>query len=190
MTTIYLSRHGETALNADGRLRGLADPDLDDTGRGQAAALGRALADSGAGFVVSSPLARARQTAAAIAAPLGVTAEVDEGFNDRDYGEWTGQVKAEVVARFGSVDAAPGVEPRPDVLARARPTLERWADRGEQAGCPVVVVTHDAVIRPLLVEFGVAEDRLDVRTASYQILDRVDGEWTVRELDILPDARD
>ncbi|MFT4201893.1 histidine phosphatase family protein [Gordonia sp. (in: high G+C Gram-positive bacteria)] len=187
MTVVYLCRHGETALNADGRLRGLADPDLDAVGRRQADALAGALADSGTGLVVSSPLARARQTATLIAGALGVAPEVDDGFNDRDYGEWTGQVKSEVIARFGSVDAAPGVEASADVLARARPTLDKWADRADARGCPVAVVTHDAVIRPLLVQFGVADDDLTVRTASYQILDRTDGAWTVRELDILPD---
>ena len=34
--SIYLVRHGETAFNADGRLRGLADPDLNAAGLGQA----------------------------------------------------------------------------------------------------------------------------------------------------------
>ena len=34
--SIYLVRHGETAFNADDRLRGLADPDLNAAGLGQA----------------------------------------------------------------------------------------------------------------------------------------------------------
>jgi broad specificity phosphatase PhoE len=34
--SIYLVRHGETAFNADGRLPGLADPDLNAAGLGQA----------------------------------------------------------------------------------------------------------------------------------------------------------
>ena len=36
-TVVYLVRHGQTPLNESGVLRGLADPPLDETGRGQAA---------------------------------------------------------------------------------------------------------------------------------------------------------
>lgn len=35
---VLLVRHGRTALNAEGRLRGLADPELDDIGRQRAGA--------------------------------------------------------------------------------------------------------------------------------------------------------
>jgi len=55
---IYLVRHGETALNADGRLRGLADPDLNDTGRQQALLLAASLIGVTPSVVVSSPLLR------------------------------------------------------------------------------------------------------------------------------------
>ena len=34
---VYLARHGRTALNAEGRLRGHLDPPLDDTGHALAA---------------------------------------------------------------------------------------------------------------------------------------------------------
>ena len=36
---VYLARHGQTALNADGRLRGLSDPPLDDVGLAEVARL-------------------------------------------------------------------------------------------------------------------------------------------------------
>lgn len=42
-------------------------------------------------------------------------------FNDRDYGRWTGQPKTDVIAQWGTVDAAPGVEPTSSILSRARP---------------------------------------------------------------------
>ena len=41
--SIYLVRHGETAFNADGRLRGLADPDLNAAGLGQATRLAESI---------------------------------------------------------------------------------------------------------------------------------------------------
>ncbi|NMO04481.1 histidine phosphatase family protein [Gordonia sp. TBRC 11910] len=187
-STIYLVRHAETVLNADGKLRGLADPDLNENGRRQAEALAAALADSSAGVVVSSPLRRARETAQAIATAIGVPAEVDEDLNDRDYGQWTGHPKDEVVAQWGSVDDAPGVEPVAEVMSRARPALFRLAARAETTGRPVVLVTHDAVIRPLLALIGVGD--ATVPTASYQVLSYVDGEMTVQARDQVPDAGD
>jgi len=65
--SIYLVRHGETAFNADGRLRGRADPDLNAAGLGQAKSLASALASAGTSIIVSSPLLRAVHTAAIIA---------------------------------------------------------------------------------------------------------------------------
>ena len=62
---VVLVRHGRTAVNAQARLSGRHDPDLDELGREQAAAAGAAVAASlrGPVTVVSSPLRRCLQTA-------------------------------------------------------------------------------------------------------------------------------
>lgn len=67
-------------------------------------------ADVGAGAVISSPLRRGLHTAAPIASATGVLLAVDDALLDRDHGSWAGTLEADVVARFGTVDAAPGVE--------------------------------------------------------------------------------
>ncbi len=85
---IVLVRHGQTALNQAGRLQGRVDAPLTDLGRAQADALARALAECGAARVVSSPLQRAQQTAAPIAAALDVDVEIDERLVEIDYGAW------------------------------------------------------------------------------------------------------
>lgn len=59
-TLVHLARHGQTALNESGVLRGLLDPPLDETGRRQAANLGEALGLRQPSLVVASPLRRAR----------------------------------------------------------------------------------------------------------------------------------
>jgi broad specificity phosphatase PhoE len=53
--SIYLVCDRETAFNADGRLRGLADPDLNTAGLGQAKSLASALASAEPSTIVSSP---------------------------------------------------------------------------------------------------------------------------------------
>jgi broad specificity phosphatase PhoE len=77
-TVVYLVRHGQTPLNESGVLRGLADPALDETGRGQAARLGAALGPRGLAAVFSSPLVRARQTAQPVAERAGLDVAVDQ----------------------------------------------------------------------------------------------------------------
>ncbi|MGN6126328.1 MAG: histidine phosphatase family protein, partial [Humibacter sp.] len=44
---LFLIRHGQTALNAEGRLRGLANPPLDEVGRAEAEATAVALTGRG-----------------------------------------------------------------------------------------------------------------------------------------------
>ncbi|MDI6630204.1 MAG: histidine phosphatase family protein [Rhodococcus sp. (in: high G+C Gram-positive bacteria)] len=186
----YLVRHGETALNADDRLRGLADPELDAVGEIQAAALGRALARVGASVVVSSPLHRATRTASVIATAAGIDHVVDSGFNDRDYGEMTGERRSDVIDRWGSIDKAPGVESVRSVLVRVGPTLDAWADRCTDEADTVIVVMHDAVISPLLAQIDPNRAAPRVATGSYHVIRRTDGVWSVVLVDQNPDAAD
>lgn len=88
---LFLVRHGQTALNAEGRLRGLANPPLDETGIAEARAVAEALAKYGIVEVRCSPLDRAVTTAQIIAARCGCTVETDPAFHDRDYRSWTGR---------------------------------------------------------------------------------------------------
>ena len=81
-----LVRHGRTEWNRERRLAGRTDVGLDDTGRAQAVAAGRAL-----GRVVelrSSPLSRARETAGLLGTGLDVV--VDDAFIELDYGQAEG----------------------------------------------------------------------------------------------------
>ena len=113
-----LCRHGRTALNAAGRLRGRLDVPLDEVGLEEAASLARQLTGSGVTRVVSSPLTRAVQTARAMATATGSDLSLDLRLIDRDYGSWAGARASEVADRFGCLDDAPGVEPSREVLAR------------------------------------------------------------------------
>lgn len=65
--SIYLVRHAEAAFNADDRLRGLADPDLNAAGLGQAKSLASAPASAGTSIIIPSSLLNAVHMAAIIA---------------------------------------------------------------------------------------------------------------------------
>lgn len=174
---VYLARHGRTALNADGRLRGLADPPLDQVGIDQAARLAADLATRKPTLVISSPLQRAVATAQAIADAAGVTAQVDNRLNDRDYGPQTGRPRTEVENEYGSVDAAPGVEPVDALAERARRAFfELVAEFGPG---PLVMVSHDAFNQALLKQLDPSLGQVRQDTACWNQLSLVDGVWLV-----------
>ncbi len=164
---MILVRHGRTTLNAAGRLRGHLDPPLDQVGIADVARLADRLApmlaDRRPHRILSSPLARATQTAQAIADRAGLTVAIDDRLLDRDYGSWAGELTGQVVERWGSIDAAPGVESRASVAARVRGLLNE-----QVTDAPTVLVTHDAILHAMLEQLdpSLADVPLDLRSWS------------------------
>ena len=142
---LFLVRHGQTAANAAGLLLGRADPPLSDVGRAQAAALA-ALVPQGA-RIVTSPLLRARETAAAFGRPV----DVDERWTELDYGALDGvpvaDVAPEVWARWRADTryVPAGGESLADVGARVRAACMALVD--EVRAGDVVVVSHVSPIK-------------------------------------------
>ena len=92
---LILVRHGRTAANAAGLLQGRIDQPLDEVGERQAVAVASFVREALGGRIdrlVSSPLQRARQTAAAFGMPV----EVDERWIELAYGEYEGVPHADV----------------------------------------------------------------------------------------------
>jgi glucosyl-3-phosphoglycerate phosphatase len=174
---VFLARHGRTAMNAEGRLRGLSDPVLDEIGLTEAAQLAEALASKDPTAVISSPLQRAVATAHAIGAACSAPVHVDRRLNDRDYGPMTGRVRADVEREHGSVDAAPGVEPLAELKVRA---YNAFLDLADDFGPgPLVMVSHDAFNRALLGQLDPALADVEQRTACWNELSRAGGRWHV-----------
>ncbi len=184
---VYLARHGRTALNADDRLRGLSDPPLDEVGIAEATKLAQALAAKHPTVVISSPLQRAVATARSIGEAARAAVVIDAKLNDRDYGPWNGKLRTDVIRRYGSIDAAPGVEPLAAVASRARTALDHLVGH---YGCgPLVLVSHDAVNRALLEQLDPTLTDIGQRTACWNQLSRVDGAWRVDGYDLKPGDR-
>lgn len=142
---LILVRHGETAANREGRLLGRADPALTALGRRQAEAAGTAVGR--AARVVSSPLRRARETAAA----FGVPVEIDERWIELDYGDYDERPLAEVPQdlwrrwREDPGHRPPNGESLRAVGARVRLACEELAQQAGEAD--VVVVSHVSPIK-------------------------------------------
>lgn len=177
MTDIYLCRHGRTQLNVAGLLRGRLDPDLDIVGFAEARDLAAELSQVSPTRVVSSPALRAMETARPIAEASEVTVETDDRLLDRDYAAFDGTSAEELLAEYGSYDAAPGVEPSAAVAARG---VEFLTELVAGADDPVVVVSHDAVIRHVLDTLVPNPDRVEhiqPRTGCWTLLRHDDDGW-------------
>ena len=180
---VVLLRHGRTALNADGRLRGRLDPPLDEIGRDEARAAARHLAHRGVVRILSSPLTRARETARAVSDATGVPVQIDERLADRDYREFSGSAVDDLLRDFGMLDAVPGIESRGSVAARSQRVLE---EHGRVDEGVVVLVSHDAVIGILLEELGVDPHRLAIPTGSLSTVSLRGDHWGVDAIGSTP----
>ncbi len=155
---IYLLRHGETALNAEGRFQGRSDSALTERGLAQAAAIAARLKallaeDPGGWTLEVSPLGRARQTAAIIAEAAGLPDPVVEPrLIEASYGELESLDRDEVDARWphlaglrGVFGYAPGGEPLAELDGRARAWL---AERPPNA-VRLIAVSHASIGRAI-----------------------------------------
>lgn len=181
---LFLMRHGETPWNRRHRCQGVSDVPLSATGRAQAASLAAALAEEPLAAVYSSPLARAAETARAVAAPHGLPVVTHRDLRELDHGACEGLTPRELRERFGDVLDAwrrgpadvllPGGESMRGLEARAVAVLREIAAR-HAPDAAVAIVAHNLVILALLARaLGWPLDRFrDLRqdTAAISVLD-------------------
>ncbi|MGW0928742.1 bifunctional RNase H/acid phosphatase [Streptomyces sp. NPDC002644] len=159
--TLVLLRHGETPLTPQKRFSGSggSDPSLSEIGREQARRAAALLAARGTvQAIVSSPLARTRETAAVVADRLGLPVEIDEGLRETDFGAWEGLTFGEVMERhpddldawLASPDARPtgGGESFQATAARVEEARDRLI--AAYAGRTVLLVTHVTPIKTIV----------------------------------------
>ena len=92
-TDVFLVRHGESLSNVEGRLCGIPPgPGLTERGRQQAEAAARRLLGRGVrpSRIVSSPLARAIQSAEPLARATGLKVELHDALREVTFGAWEG----------------------------------------------------------------------------------------------------
>ena len=147
MADVWLVRHGETEWARLGRHTGRTDIPLTETGREQARALGRALADHQFGLVLTSPLSRAVNTAAL--AGFADRAVVEPDAREWDYGVLEGRLTADIRDEYPGWSIWrgpwPGGETIDDVAARADRVIARVrATTGD-----VLVFSHGHLLRIL-----------------------------------------
>lgn len=179
-TIVCLVRHGETDWNFTRRYQGWADTPLNALGLEQADVVARALAGEEWDAIVSSPLARARKTADAIARALGIAdIEEDPDLRERGYGEAEGLTLEEREAKWMGPEW-PGLEPWDTMADRATAALDRIVAR--HAGERVLVVCHGGLINAVLTRVSNGEHGTGITiilNTARTTLRHDDAGWTV-----------
>ncbi|MDX6279889.1 MAG: ribonuclease / adenosylcobalamin/alpha-ribazole phosphatase [Kribbellaceae bacterium] len=161
-TQLIFLRHGQTPHTVDKRFSGSGgdDPALSELGQQQAVAAAQYLAQrrlgegGGIDAIVSSPMVRTKQTAAAVAETLGLDVKIDKGWVECAFGDWDGHTFAEVQQKWpealnewmGSTTVAPPGGESFDACAR-RARSARDGVLAAYPGKTVLVVTHVTPIK-------------------------------------------
>jgi probable phosphoglycerate mutase len=177
---VVLIRHGETDWSRAGRHTGRTDVPLNETGRAAAAALARKLAGRRFALVVTSPLARARETCRL--AGLGEEAQSRDELVEWDYGAYEGQTTAEIRRERPGWslwrDGVVGGETIAQVAARA----DRLIAVLGRADGDVAVFSHGHLLRVLAARWvgldGSDGRLLALASASISVLG-YEHEWRV-----------
>lgn len=189
----YFIRHGQTDWNAENRLQGQADTDLNALGRSQASENGRKLvgliADPGGFDFVASPMKRTRETMELLRAAMGLDPaayRTDPRLVEVNFGDWQGFTYAELEAvrpgishersldKWDYLPSGEGAESYQMLYERIRPWFEALSR-------DTVCVTHGGVIRALfrLIERLPKEEAASLDTPQDRLLRLRDGhlEW-------------
>lgn len=156
MKHLLLVRHGESNWNAEGRIQGQRCAGLSPSGHEQAEQMARALVRRHpAASLATSDLQRTVETAAPLAAALGVEAQVDPRLRERHFGAWEGRLRDDVRAedadrwrrwRHGEdVIVEVGGEPAPVLVARVLEVFRALLDATADGGA-AIAVTHGGTI--------------------------------------------
>lgn len=157
-TEMLIIRHGESQpANPDAPfplVDGQGDPALSPDGREQAVLLADRLADAGIQAIYVTNLRRTAETAAPLAARLGLEPEVEKDLREVHLGEWEGGLFRKHVAEQHPLavrmheeerwDAIPGAETSEALAARVRGAVERLA--AANPGRRIAVVVHGGII--------------------------------------------
>ena len=185
MTTLFLIRHGLTALTGSrlyGRTPGI---ELDERGRRQAAALVERFEGVRRTAVYSSPLERCVGTMEPLAAARRLELRISDALAEMDTGEWTGRTLPSVrrtklwktVQRHPSRFRFPGGESFVDAEARILNEIERIRARHPRGR--VAIGTHGDLVRMLVSHYSGAHldefQRMTSEPASVSVVHLGDG---------------
>lgn len=169
---IWLVRHGETEWSASGQHTGRTDIPLTPGGERQAAALGRLLDKHPFALVLTSPLARARETCRLTG--YGNASVITDDLREWDYGDYEGRTTADIRKEVPDWSIWAGPVPGGETIGQVAKRARRVIDRAAAAGGDAALFAHGHILRVLAACWlGLAPDGgrlLALGTASLSVL--------------------
>jgi len=148
----FIVRHGETDWNKTGKILGTHDIELNDAGRAQAKNVGQMLKSADIELIISSPYARALETAKIIAEATGAEIITDNEFREKSNGEAEGMIQMEAFKKYGDLHHFDRVAPEGESYRELSERVHQaFRDHKEKHGHKnVLLVSHGGVIRTLV----------------------------------------
>lgn len=153
-TRVLLIRHGETDWNVGARIQGHTDIPLNARGRDQALRLGQAYAGETLHAIYASDLARAHDTAQALAQACGAPLAREPALRERHFGVFEGLTFQQIAADWPAL-AERWRRRDPDFGPEGGETLRAFHDRcvataarlaEAHRGCSIALVAHGGVL--------------------------------------------
>ena len=174
---VFAIRHGQTKLNAEGRIQGRSDLSLNEIGKAQAKNIINSIPNKIDDIFVS-PLKRAIETAEIINRKFGVNIIIDNLLIERDFGDFEGELMSTIdinsLRRWTDNTKIPNGETIRDVQKRVFTFLDKIKD--DYKDKTILIVAHGHVLRPIKWYFdGLPKEGeeivIETETGSFMFFD-------------------
>ncbi|SDW15853.1 histidine phosphatase family protein [Paenibacillus sp. CF384] len=161
-TTIYLTRHGETEWNVDGRLQGHMDSELTELGTSQAGWLGKSLQGVHFDAIYTSASPRAQRTGQIIRGNRNIPLIPNEELKEIYLGAWEGQKFTEIERTFPEEHVAfwntphlyqPSNDGESIVQLQERVIPKVKAIEAAHQGGTILIITHAVTLKTIMAYF-------------------------------------
>ncbi|WP_066498909.1 histidine phosphatase family protein [Abyssisolibacter fermentans] len=174
MAKIFLTRHGQTMWNIEGRLQGHKDSNLTALGEQQAKWLGNKLKDEKIDIIISSSSNRTLRTAEFIRGNRNIELIPNDNFREINMGKWQGMLNEDIEKQYPEekhnfwhsphLYKPHGGETFGEVLTRASMEIENIIK--EYEGKNILVVTHTVTLKAIITYYEKKELK-DLWTGAY-----------------------
>lgn len=196
MALLLLVRHGQTDENVSGRISGQGPAPLNGRGQEQAKLAAEVLAPLKVNRLISSPVARAWQTATVLDERLKLGIEEEPDLREVGYGDWEGKtfqmVRGENAFKLALNDPINAVFPNGESLVSVQQRSVRVAEAVRQGAAQdvVVLVSHGDVIRMLVAHYlGMSFNdyrRVTIDNGAISVIELFDSWIRVKAVNFVP----
>lgn len=195
MTTIYLTRHGQTVWNVEGRMQGWKDSPLTDLGIQQSLWLREKILGLDIDVIYSSISGRAIQTATIVKGDTDITIVEEPNLREIKLGDFQGLTQEEIKLQYNNQYNNYYNNPNLYMPIGDGENFKELIDRSYKALLDIIrnnkdkrvlVITHTMVIKSILCKLNNLEidrfwDKPYIRQGSITIIEEVNGILEVKK---------